>query len=214
MGGWSAFYQPIVRVDLAGMTYEPETALPPASFAPTRRSITEARRAVADFVAGRVEPEVADAAALLSTELAANAVLHAGTEFVVSAGLEDGVLTVAVEAGEREPPILDETAPDAIGGRGVFLVDSYASRWGVEQHSDGKRVWFELDAEAVPADATSADATSADATSADATPADATSADATSADATPADATSADATSADATSADVTSADATSADNR
>jgi anti-sigma regulatory factor (Ser/Thr protein kinase) len=119
--------------------------LPLASYTPKLESVPEARQAVAEFVAGRVEPEVAEAVELLSSELAANAVTHAGTEYVVSAGLEAGVLTVAVSDGDHAAPVLEEPEAIAESGRGVMLVDTYADRWGVEQLDTGKRVWFELD---------------------------------------------------------------------
>ena len=38
----------------------------------------------------------------------------------------------------RSPGISDER------GRGMFIVDSLASSWGVVQTADGKNVWFEL----------------------------------------------------------------------
>jgi anti-sigma regulatory factor (Ser/Thr protein kinase) len=121
----------------------PESAL--GSYSPRLESVPEARQVVVEFVAGKVEAAVAETAELLSSELAANAVTHAGTEFVVSAGLEAGVLTVAVTDGEHKAPILEAPEPDAETGRGVRLVDTYADRWGVEQLDAGKRVWFELD---------------------------------------------------------------------
>ena len=31
------------------------------------------------------------------------------------------------------------------GGRGIFLLDRIASRWGAEPHGTGKIVWFERD---------------------------------------------------------------------
>jgi hypothetical protein len=32
-------------------------------------------------------------------------------------------------------------------GRGLYLVDTLSTRWGVESETAGKRVWFELDLE-------------------------------------------------------------------
>src|SRR4051794_13329096 len=119
---------------------------PLASFSPTLESVPQARRMVTDFVQGRVEREVADAAELLSSELAANAVTHAGTDFVVSADLTEGVLTVAVtDRDDQDTPLVVDAAPGATSGRGMQLVEAYSSRWGVEELDRGKRVWFQLD---------------------------------------------------------------------
>jgi anti-sigma regulatory factor (Ser/Thr protein kinase) len=120
-------------------------AKPLAWLSPTLASVPEARHVVAEFVAGKVDAEVADTAELLSSELAANAATHAGTEFVVSAGIDAGVLTVAVTDGEASVPVLEEPGDVAESGRGVLLIDAYADRWGVEPLDVGKRVWFEID---------------------------------------------------------------------
>jgi hypothetical protein len=34
---------------------------------------------------------------------------------------------------------------DATTGRGLLIVDSLASRWGVIEHDGGKSVWFEVE---------------------------------------------------------------------
>jgi hypothetical protein len=41
-----------------------------------------------------------------------------------------------VRGGGAEPP--------AGGGRGLWLVEALAARWGCEALPDGKRVWFEV----------------------------------------------------------------------
>jgi serine/threonine-protein kinase RsbW len=42
-------------------------------------------------------------------------------------------------------PRVGPPAPDALGGRGLLIVDRLATRWGVSSGSP-TRVWFELEA--------------------------------------------------------------------
>jgi hypothetical protein len=41
-------------------------------------------------------------------------------------------------------PLVRELDVTAARGRGMRLVAGIADRWGVEPHSGGKRVWFDL----------------------------------------------------------------------
>ncbi len=109
---------------------------------------------VLDAVDG-LDPEVAETAVLLASELAENAVLHAGTEFEVDleidGGLDGWVLTVSVtdrgsgplEAHLAEPRRRYGRA--ATHGRGLGLVASLATAWGTRHDADGRHtVWFTL----------------------------------------------------------------------
>ena len=85
---------------------------------------------------------------LLSSELLANAVLHGPSQ--VGVGLQlvvtDDVARVSVSDGAETSPVVMRTAPTALSGRGMAIVEAMSSRWGVEVHEDGgKTVWFELD---------------------------------------------------------------------
>ena len=85
---------------------------------------------------------------LLGSELIANAVLHGPTDGVISvrAGEVGGQFRVEVDdQGLRSPQVL-RPPPTAAGGRGMLLVDAYATRWGcVLRPPAGKTVWFEVD---------------------------------------------------------------------
>jgi hypothetical protein len=55
---------------------------------------------------------------------------------------------VRVEVGDANPVIPSPSrapALDSVRGRGLFLVASLATRWGIDGESGGKRVWFEVD---------------------------------------------------------------------
>lgn len=110
------------------------------------RAVAEAR----DFVAGAVDAEgctdLARTAALLSSELASNAVMHGDTAFAVRVtAVGDGVRVEVDDEGGGEPVDLQVDA-DADRGRGLMIVASMSRRWGVDHHRDGvgKTVWFEL----------------------------------------------------------------------
>ena len=83
---------------------------------------------------------------LLTTEVATNAVRHAGTEAtVVVRYLGD---RVRVEVGDGSPILPRVRSPrlEDTSGRGMALVDTLSSGWGVTETGGGKRVWFEIGA--------------------------------------------------------------------
>jgi anti-sigma regulatory factor (Ser/Thr protein kinase) len=86
----------------------------------------------------------ADEVTLLVSELASNAVRHAGTDFTVTLQCDGSV--VRIEAHDADPalPVASTPAVDAVTGRGLMIVDALADRWGVEPTTTGKMVWFEL----------------------------------------------------------------------
>src|SRR4051794_33392026 len=83
-------------------------------------------------------------AALLTSELATNAVIHARSPFDVTVHHDRRVLRVTVADDVHHLPALREQ-PTAEGGRGLRLVQALASDWGCEPvPGDGKVVWFEV----------------------------------------------------------------------
>jgi len=101
-----------------------------------------ARHFAADAVRRLGAAELAADAALVVTELAANAVLHAHTGFTVDLAAGAGVLRISVRDASPLPP---GAGLPAVPLHGLGAVDALASRWGVEPlgHS-GKSVWVEL----------------------------------------------------------------------
>lgn len=85
-----------------------------------------------------------DDAQLLISELVTNAFRH-GTGHEVTFRLVIGVGTVVVEVddGSEGRPQVSQAGPDAVSGRGLFLVNALAAAWGVS--ADGARTWFVLD---------------------------------------------------------------------
>jgi anti-sigma regulatory factor (Ser/Thr protein kinase) len=99
--------------------------------------------------AGHDETFIAHAALVL-TELASNAVLHARSPFSLAVTSERSTLRIAVE--DRLP--LDGAAAQSADGalvarpaHGLGLIDALSTRWGVERTARGKVVWAELSAQ-------------------------------------------------------------------
>ena len=82
---------------------------------------------------------------LVVSELASNAVLHAGTEIRLTLR-SDGVAWVRVEVQDRnsQMPTQLPCPDDATSGRGLAVVQRIVANWGVARDGDGKTVWAEL----------------------------------------------------------------------
>jgi MEDS: MEthanogen/methylotroph, DcmR Sensory domain/Histidine kinase-like ATPase domain len=105
-----------------------------------------ARRFVTGLVArrpyaGRVDGENVQ---LVVSELATNAVIHAGTPFSISVSATDSVLRISVQDWSSTRPIMGDGSPAARSGRGLRIVAAVSRDWGVEFGLDGKTVWAEL----------------------------------------------------------------------
>lgn len=97
--------------------------------------------------------DLLDEALLLTTELATNGVVHAGTDIDVNVVADDSGVTVTVtdyRSGPIEPTSLSPPDDMAEHGRGLLLVDQFASSWGTSHDASGKGVWFRLDSTAHP----------------------------------------------------------------
>ena len=88
---------------------------------------------------------------IVSSELVANAVLHARTECRLTVQLDARGLTIAVHDHRRgwikRRPSIDPTNPR---GLGLFVVDRLSRSWGTTPTADGKKVWALLPMPAPP----------------------------------------------------------------
>ena len=86
---------------------------------------------------------------LLTSEAVSNAVVHAPPPVHVI--LRHGEPGVRVEVVDSRPElqIPARPHPDQTGGRGLWLIQMLATRWGHREHGLGKVVWF--DVESTPA---------------------------------------------------------------
>jgi CheY-like chemotaxis protein/anti-sigma regulatory factor (Ser/Thr protein kinase) len=85
-----------------------------------------------------------DEASLIVTELAANAVLHAGSPYEVRITQEEGVLRIEVADGDPGTPEPQPFSAIAESGRGIVLVSAVSASWGIDASADGKVTWAEL----------------------------------------------------------------------
>lgn len=109
-------------------------------------SVPAARRFVESIVTAWGHPDLGWSAALVVSELAANAALHARTPFTISVDTgEGGTLRLEVTDGSRRLPQQRVYGADATTGRGLRLVADIASSWGVVERDGGKTVWAVLD---------------------------------------------------------------------
>ena len=84
--------------------------------------------------------DLADDAALVVTELAVNAVVHARSGFTIILSARGDLVRISVRDGSPA-----DTALVPIPLHGLGAVDALASRWGVESLGNaGKTVWVEL----------------------------------------------------------------------
>lgn len=107
-------------------------------------SVPAARRFVETVLDTWGRPEVGWSAALCVSELAGNCALHARTDFTVAVNLEGELVRVEVTDGSSRTPQQRSYAADATTGRGLRLVEQYATRWGCDPRPTGKTVWVEL----------------------------------------------------------------------
>jgi anti-sigma regulatory factor (Ser/Thr protein kinase) len=109
-------------------------------------SASRARRFVTEFCRATDLPaDVCETAALLTSELVTNAIVHGRTSAVLEVHRPADTLRVAVRDDNPVlPPVGDRPDINAESGRGLMIVSVLADSWGVEQLAAGKAVWFEL----------------------------------------------------------------------
>jgi len=115
------------------------------SFPGTPHSARAARRFVGATLQAWGRGDLVDDAMLVSAELAANAVVHARSEFeVVLTQRNDGVVRIAVRDASAAPPVSAAAPWPVPSGRGLVLVGALSERWGHEMLEGGKLVWAEF----------------------------------------------------------------------
>ena len=103
-----------------------------------------ARRSIANWLAPAFDAEELDTARLLVSELVTNAVVHGRGEIMLRATLdEDRLLVEVIDEGRGFELTVRQQDFASIGGRGLAIVDSEASRWGI--HEGTIHVWFEIE---------------------------------------------------------------------
>jgi anti-sigma regulatory factor (Ser/Thr protein kinase) len=118
-----------------------------ATFDQDVASAGAARRFMREILGEWDVDELLDSVNLLVSELVTNAVIHAHSEPEVAVVLTADALRVEVTDQGGGAAVLKEAADMDTSGRGISLVDTMSTRWGIEALADGgKTIWFELDA--------------------------------------------------------------------
>jgi anti-sigma regulatory factor (Ser/Thr protein kinase) len=107
-------------------------------------SIARARRFVRGALHALSAQPVVDDAVLLISELATNAVLHARTAFTVEVSSSPERVRICVADSSPLPPRTRSYGLESTTGRGLRLVESLSTAWGVQPLAAGKTVWVEL----------------------------------------------------------------------
>jgi anti-sigma regulatory factor (Ser/Thr protein kinase) len=109
-----------------------------------------ARRLVTELLAAWGRAEDADVARLLVSEAVTNAVRFIGSRPCLRLDVIAQVdrLRIIVADGTAVRPVLRAPKDTEEAGRGMQLIATLATEWGVldttQDHSPGKQVWFEL----------------------------------------------------------------------
>jgi two-component sensor histidine kinase len=111
---------------------------------PARPEAAGAARRV--LVREGLDPDVDHTVCLLVSEVVTNSIRHAGMgpdeRIVLAARLGEDFARVEVrDTGPGFEPDVRHGAP----GFGLRMLDTLASRWGVDTDANGTRVWFEVD---------------------------------------------------------------------
>jgi hypothetical protein len=117
-----------------------------APFRWSGRSPAAARRFVTETLVAWGCAAIAGDAALIVSELATNAVIHAQTAFTVALSRRPGgLIRIAVRDASPVRPLPRQAGSRDSSGRGLSLVARLAVGWGSERVPGGKTVWAELD---------------------------------------------------------------------
>lgn len=121
---------------------------PPLSLDPMAQAVSEARRYVRRTLRALGAAELEESAELGVSELVTNAVLHARTAFTVAIRqMPSGRLRIEVTDRSPAAPRQQHFRLMSTTGRGLRLIESVSTAWGVEplapEIGPGKVVWFE-----------------------------------------------------------------------
>ena len=116
-------------------------------------SVPEARRWTVTTLRSWGLEATAWSAAQVVSELATNCTLHARTDFVLRLDVEGSCVRVEATDSARGGLHARQYSSTATTGRGLRIVESLSTAWGVEPTGTGKTVWALLPLEdPLPAD--------------------------------------------------------------
>jgi anti-sigma regulatory factor (Ser/Thr protein kinase) len=117
------------------------------TLAPVVSSVAAGRRLVRDALTAWHLEQLLDTAALLTSEVVTNSVLHARTDIVLSVVRSAGdIVTISVHDGSTHLPRPRQHTSHSTTGRGLELLDRLSDEWHVDAEPDGKSVVFTVSA--------------------------------------------------------------------
>lgn len=114
------------------------------SYACDTASVASARHRTVQQLAEWGLSGYSEAASILVTELAANAVRHAHSDFGLELSHGERVVHIVVSDKSAEPPVRQRSTPGSRSGFGLNIVNKLSSEWGWELEEHGKRVWADV----------------------------------------------------------------------
>ncbi|WP_432512081.1 ATP-binding SpoIIE family protein phosphatase [Kineococcus sp. SYSU DK001] len=110
------------------------------------RAVRDARRAAQRCCTRNgLDDDTTETAVLLTSELVTNAIVHGRSDARLRVVVDPSSVYVEVADDNDRVPVLQTHDDEALSGRGVSLLETAASRWGVAEADIGKVVWFTLD---------------------------------------------------------------------
>lgn len=88
--------------------------------------------------------DLCDTATLLVSETVTNAIIHGAGEIRLRISTDVDMIRVEVADESDRRPMMRTVTPHATHGRGMSIVETAASDWGVIDLDAGKIVWFEV----------------------------------------------------------------------
>jgi anti-sigma regulatory factor (Ser/Thr protein kinase) len=120
----------------------PSTAAAQRDFSPEPRSAYEVRRFIERVLGDRrIEGDVVGDVVLVGSELSANVIRHAQTEFTVVLRQKGDWIRLEVSDGSSIIPAVEDLTESY---RGLRMVEAVSEDWGVEATGSGKTVWAEF----------------------------------------------------------------------
>jgi GAF domain-containing protein/anti-sigma regulatory factor (Ser/Thr protein kinase) len=106
-------------------------------------AVSQARQFVRTVMTDQA-PDLVDDVELAMSELVTNAVLHTDSDIMVRLLSDDRQVRIEVYDGSAASPLRIRPGIGSTTGRGLALVGSLASNWGVDSGPAGKVIWAEI----------------------------------------------------------------------
>lgn len=129
---------------ITGLPSDPEVVVRRRAFRPRVESAGLARQVVRAACTDADVGELRFDALLVATELVTNAVTHARTALGLTVRAWPDAVRIEVRDRVSKRPVLRHPDVSASGGRGLAMMGTLCSAWGIDPSANGKTVWGQL----------------------------------------------------------------------